>query len=218
MRINMPSILMIGFAALSTFFLVVELRVLAGDQYALGSGQTTWNIANFRGHISLQATHRLLMSCDRSLSVPVAYLRPKDETLAVAETCLEIARSTLSTIPTHGFAYFIAALAEHHRNYQKLRDIYLEKSVNFTPFEGWLAERRFVLAMNPPNGETVSEYISISQDIATLLDTQSGAELLANYYTLRPKSRHLIAAARDTTTQANQARLSNQLIRKRAGK
>lgn len=209
---------MMGFAALSVIFLVAELRVFARDQHSLALGQTKWNATIPRGYISLQATHGLLMSCDRSLSVPVAYLRPINETLVIAETCLKIARATFSKNPTHGFAYFIAALAEHHRNNQQIRNIYLQKSVNYTPFEGWLAERRFVLAMNSRYEETAPEYIAISQDVATLLTTQSGAELLAIYYTLRPESRDLITAVNDVASSANQTRLSNLLIRKRAGK
>lgn len=217
MRIKILTILMLGFSAISAVLFTAELRVFVAAQ-ASGFDQPRPDAALLGSHLSLRATHETLMFCDRQLSVPLAYLRPKSETLAIAVTCAEIAAKIATKMPTHGFAHFVAALAAHHRENQLLRDTLLETSANFAPFEGWLAERRYSLIMNARDATSVESSSNLANDIATLLTTQSGAELLASYYTLRPESRKLIASVSAAASTPNQTRLSNQLTRKRAGK
>lgn len=86
------------------------------------------------------------------------------------------------------------------------------------PYQGWQAERRLVLltatraeGLDGPDWQALA-----ATDIAALLHSQSGAELVARHYRQKPDMRALIAAALNRAEPANQRRLLNLLIREAA--
>ena len=216
MRVNLLSGVLLAIAALSVFFFTAELKASKSSYASLGSLNILTNDIATEHHISLHATHSVLMSCDRAMSLPVAYLMANAERSNTADYCYATAQNIIAKMPTHGFAYFVAALAEHHREKFSSRKSLLEKSATFAPFEGWLSQRRYVLAMNPRKSELPPATNQIEHDIATLLTTQTGAELLTNYYIQRPETRELLNRVATSASTKNQTRLSNLLIKTRA--
>jgi hypothetical protein len=161
--------------------------------------------------LSLPAFNYALIGCDRAISAPIAALQPKIARISIAAACADLARRTIARMPTHGLAHFVAAQAAYHRADPRAAQSHLEKSVAFAGFEGWLAERRLALVVYRMPGDSLQASTTIKSDIATLLTTQSGAELLARYFVRRPASRALIADVAATASARRQTRLTNIL-------
>ena len=161
--------------------------------------------------LSLPAFHDALTSCDRAMSLPLAALQPKIAQTKTADACSKLSRRAIALMPTHGFAHFVAAQAAFYRDDRRAAQSHLEKSVEFARFEGWLAERRLALVVYQMPGDALSASATIKSDIATLLTTQSGAELLARYFLRRPASKTIISKVATTADASDQTRLVNIL-------
>jgi len=145
------------------------------------------------------------------MSVPLAALQPEIAHTATADACSDLSRRAIALMPTYGFAHFVAALAAFHRNEQRGAQSHLEKSAEFARFEGWLAERRLALVVYQMPGDALLASTTVKSDIATLLTTQSGAELLARYFLRRPASRTIISEVATGADEKDQTRLLNIL-------
>lgn len=156
---------------------------------------------------SLKAFHAGLMRCDRAMALPLARLQPYHKQLITAEQCALLAEDAIAVMPTHGFAHLIAARASGVIDDGVTRRAHLAQAAAHAPFEGWQAERRFVLAANSTGfGEA-----TLQSDAATLLTTQSGAELLSRYFYRRPGLRELITSAVEQADRTEQQRFLNLL-------
>ncbi len=215
-RIPLSSMSMIAFSGLALFVFAVEFKSF--DRTHLSSFETPGMAANgiqIRP-MSLQAFHDALMRCDRAMSTPVAALQPKTALAKTANNCSGLSRRAIALMPTHGFAHFVAAQAAFHRDDQLAAQSHLEKSAEFARFEGWLAERRLALVVHQTPGDALPASTTIKSDVATLLTTQSGAELLASYFIRRPATRTLISNVAATADTNDQTRLVN-ILRKLQG-
>jgi len=213
MRLKFFTLVMVGFTALSAGVLAAEWRSFSGAKNPrawASSGDTS----DRRVPFSMSALQAILLSCDAAMSAPLAQFQTRQNLLKTAGACGEFASRVLGWMPSHGFAQFVAAQAANHSNEWAARDNFLQSSQYFTPFEGWLAQRRYTLAVNlaePPG-------FTYTVDAATLLTTQSGAELLAAFYVHRPASRPVLASLAATASPRDQARFLNQLRQKQAAK
>ncbi|MBV1903592.1 MAG: hypothetical protein KUG58_08160 [Marinosulfonomonas sp.] len=177
-RLRSPTIAMICFTLVSVWAMHLELRAFSGANSIARAGQPGLTITPDIG-LSNRSIQLALRNCDVELLPSVSAFRTSRHRLATAQICSSIAYGALQKIPTHGFAHYISAASERELGNlsESLRSF--RKSIKYAPFEGWIAERRFVHAVN--SGDT--EVMDVLQpDLATLLSTQSGAELLAIYY------------------------------------
>lgn len=208
MQINTTVILMLGFTAISVLIFGAEMGTFRQAQRLAQNQQVTPRV-----HFSLRATQKTLMACEKNMSPPRQFFMPAADLRFQALKCGKFAKNVIAEMPTHGLAYLVAAQAENHLNNMMSRDFFLEKSRSNAPFEGWIAERRFLLLAAPKNrGENTVNGIG-DRDIATLLTTQSGAELLAGFVIKRPETRPQILAVAASASPKNQDRLSNILIK-----
>ena len=203
MRLNISTVLYLALVASTVFMLRAELPAFVGP----GTRAAIEELQD--PPFSLRAHHAVLMRCDRAMAVPVSRLQPEIRQLTTAQACGRFADATLAAMPTHGFAHLIAARVTGVEGDVAAQSTHLARSVEFAPFEGWLTERRFVLVANtagfgpqdlPPN-------------VAALLTTQSGAEMLSRYFYRRPGLRGLITLAVGAATQADQQRFLNLLTK-----
>ncbi len=216
MRMQFLTVLLIGFTLASAGVFVSEYQNFqrsnqAWPGLALPAGPT--GIPTF----SLAATQGALRRCATVLAPPLVNLRPAEQLRAFAKSCARLARRTTATMPTLGLAYYLAALVENFNANTAARDGLLARSARFAPSEGWLAERRFTLGMGLHLPDNAVENIQLMADTAILLTTQSGAELIADYYFRRPASRGFFADVASRAAQTNQKRLLNLLTKRRAG-
>ncbi|MGR3661534.1 MAG: hypothetical protein ACU0CA_10185 [Paracoccaceae bacterium] len=160
---------------------------------------------------SLKAAHRVLFACDVVMAVPLVGLQPQSRRKTTARVCGSFAAQVIAVMPGHGFAHLIAARATDDR---AVRDGYLATSAQLAPFEGWQAERRFVFGANAG----ALDQQALRQDAATLLTTQSGAELLSRYYLRRRETQFPISTAVDQASAKDQQRFLNFLITGRAAR
>ena len=202
---------MLGFLGLAVFIFAVEFRSFDETHHASSAASGGADAGVSARPLSLQAFNDALMGCDSAMSAPIAALQPKAARTNTAAACADLSRRAIALMPTHGLAHFVAAQAAYHRGDPKAAQSHLEKSVQFARFEGWLAERRLALVIYRMPGEAVLASTTIKSDIATLLTTQSGAELLARYFLRRPASRALIGDVAATASASDQTRLTNLL-------
>ncbi len=208
MRLRLTEFLFLAFSALSAAMLVEEARA------GLAAGQPG---ADRTGR-ALATVERQLLACITGLTPPASRLRTGGELRAISGACGDLAGRVLGTMPTHPSAHLVQALVRDRANDPSGRDRALALSAAYAPFEGWLAQRRFALAVAASDTGTQdggqaapAATPALRSDIATLLTTQSGAELLARYYVLRPGVRDVIAAQARLATPHDQTRFLNQL-------
>ena len=210
-RIPLSSISLVAFSGLAAFVFALEFNSF--DRTHLSSSDipgVTVTAIPIRP-MSLPVLHDALISCDRAMSAPLAALQPKIAQAETADACSRLSRRAIALMPTYGFAHFVAAQAAFHRDDQRAARSHLEMSVEFTRFEGWLAERRLALVVYQMSGDALLASTTVKSDIATLLTTQSGAELLARYFLRRPASRTVISVVATTANENDQTRLVNIL-------
>ncbi len=200
-RLNISTLFYLALTASAVFMLRAEAGAFAG----VGAKGVIDELP--ARPFSLRAYHAVLMRCDRAMAVPLSRLQPENRQLTTARACGGFAEAAIAAVPTHGFAHLIAARAAGVANDGAAQSKHLARSIEFAPFEGWLAERRFVLAANTAGfGQQV-----LTPDAAVLLTTQSGAEMLSRYFFRRPGLRELITSALSQATQSDQQRFLNLL-------
>jgi len=181
---------------------------LAVSQLDALAGVNSGRVAQ-RPALPLRVVQAQLMVCDKALSVTATLVTPAPQLARKATDCLTLADRTLRTRPSFGLAHYIRALGLHVAVHPGAPDA-LAASARFSPSEGWLAERRLVAQIATPNLRREAEF---DRDLGLLLNTQSGAELIARYYRYRPELRPVITKVANAATSKNQQRLLN-LLRK----
>ncbi len=200
---------MIALAAAGAF--AIEYRALeAGMQGAGMQGVGAATGGPVVG-LSLSSDRAALLGCSRALAPPLATLRPEAERAGVIARCSRAADRILRRSPGHGLAYFVIAQAADLKGEDAARDVALERSARLAPQEGWLAERRFVLALSSGVHASPEGTRLITREIAVLLSTQSGAELLARHVLHRPAARELVLAVARQAPERQQRRLANRI-------
>jgi len=160
---------------------------------------------------SHSSRHDVLMACASDLAEPWAGFHTKQRRRGKAMHCIDISRKILKDTPTLSFAHYIMAISSHHLGDNTAMHRHILLSQRFGQFEGWLAERRFILFANLITAATEK---NLTTDIATLLGTQPGTELLTKYFLARPELRPMIKATTNRASTGDQQRFLN-LIRRR---
>ncbi|MEE9428105.1 MAG: hypothetical protein V3V25_08160 [Paracoccaceae bacterium] len=207
MRLPVLTLLLLGYSGLSAAIFATEWQAFSFDGQQPKFG--------FRpGPLSLAANHNILRKCDALMTAPLALFQPEIDLQKTAASCADIATRVTSWMPTHGFAHFVSAQSAHHLGDTTAREMSLDLSQQYSPFEGWLAQRRFSLISDQPQAWNAA----FQFDISTMLTTQTGAELLANFYVFKPQTRTVLTETAASSLGRNQTRFLNQLQQRQANK
>lgn len=160
---------------------------------------------------SLQSAHDRLMRCDRALTAPINEDQPDAPPPKTHQKCRKIAENTLILMPSHGFAHLIMARLTSKTSDQEIQRVHLINSTRYAPFEGWIAERRFILAANKIDWHANDRLMR--RDLGVLLTSQSGAEFLSDYYVSRPEMRSMISSGVGLATAADRRRFLNLMTK-----
>lgn len=155
-----------------------------------------------------------LKSCDAALAEPFSSLQPTDQRQVIATHCLNLSQKILNETPTLSLAYYVAALSSYHLGDTAAGRKHMLNSQKFGPYEGWLAERRFMFIAHQHCAGFAELALS---DIRTMLTTQSGAEILARFFQARPELRDAIKIAAGQSFARNQQRFLNLVRRLESG-
>jgi hypothetical protein len=213
MQITVPSTVLAAFSGLSAILLVAEFST----QRSIQNGEITHIDRPFYA-ISNRAIQQTLLACDHALSAPFVHLQPALRISKTASTCNNISARVLRWQPTRSLSHLVAAQAAQASGDLATRDSSLTQSQAFAPFEGWLAEHRIGLLVNQRQWIFTKGTDQFKADLSTLLQTQSGAELLSKFYLRHPTIRTSLYAAAQNASLENQTRFLNQLRSRQAKK
>jgi len=188
-----------AYTAVSLLALLLESETVA---------PSTWPSAP----LSLARISHQMAKCDASLQMPAVLLRPATSQRAIAKKCLKMARAVIVVAPTHAHAHLVAAQSLIVLDDPKSAKNELRRSQKAAPFEGWLAERRFIAAQFLASRFDLRKLLT--NESSALLTNQHGAETLAVAYLSRPTLRPTIEAAARKARPKDRVRLAN-LLRKR---
>lgn len=142
---------------------------------------------------SIRTGRAILLECERALLGDVGSFQPIANRTAIAANCDAVADTALKQNAAWSVANYIKALAGEHLQRPDISEAYLRISQESAPFEGWLAERRFLMIVRlglPDNLGAV-----LDADISTMLDSASGRERLVTTYARRPELRDRVLAS-----------------------
>lgn len=177
------------------------------------AGANTGHIAELVTHIphSLTGTNASLAICLRATSESSSLFQPQGQRQKTALACSDLALRALERMPSHGAAYLVAAQSAQSR---KNLIYFLEQSQRFAASEGWLAERRIVLAHN----DDLLDSRFAEKDLQLVLTTQGGAEFLAKLYLAKPEIRTAVSRAVMATAEPVRRRFVNQVTQQKAAR
>ncbi len=177
--------------------------------------------ANFRALLeappprpgSLYGDTRIFLACHDALTGTVARVQPAAALKAVASYCRNQATRALESAPRSALAHYTAALAAWKLGDAERANKGLRASQENAAFEGWLAKRRFRLALRLGNALGREGQAALEADIASLLQSPGGRRFLALYYAARPALRERIVSSAERLGQEVQAELLKQITR-----
>ena len=198
------SLLVAGFGCL-----VIEARALIA-----GSLPGTDVAATAPLGLALTTRHEALFRCDEAMAEPLFSMQGTIPRETTASYCWVLAQRVLRDAPSDGFAHFIAAASADVTGDADRMTYHLTAAQSYAPYEGWLAERRVLLVARSDPARWDS---FLPADIAVLMTTQTGAELLADLLTADLPLRDAILAEAEQASTLDRQRLSHILTRKIGG-
>lgn len=163
--------------------------------------------------MSLRTMDRAVLACVHHFDDKNFLFMTGDSRKALMRSCSAVAKNVLASAPSHGAAHLLNAQIAEAGNDKasQMRDI--EISQMFSPAEGWLAERRLTMALRAG----ALDAGATRADMAVLLTSQSGAELLAQHYARNTATQAAITAALADATNEDRQRFVN-LVKQRAAR
>lgn len=161
--------------------------------------------------ITLTSRQNALFQCDRAMTQPGFDLLGDLSRQAIAGACQDLSRRVLRDAPSHGFAHLIAASAASASGASLQMTDHLAASQSFAPYEGWLAERRFMLI---GQADPDVQALLLPTEVSVLMTSQAGAERLVG--ALASAQRDMILSQAQRATPVNRQRFVN-IARRRVG-
>jgi hypothetical protein len=180
--------------ALAAFAISIYAAFSFVGEYRAGRLSLTSETTTFRTLLdapprrpgSLFADQRIFLACHKALTGKVAKLQPDTALQAITDYCQNQARGALRSSPSSTLAHYTLALTAMASGQSDVANAELLASQQNGPFEGWIAKRRFKLALNlgdKLDGDGIS---ALDGDITALLQSPKGRKFLAKYYAARP--------------------------------
>jgi hypothetical protein len=155
-----------------------------------------------------------LDTCLSTLSDAVGSVKIPLATQAdISRGCLAIAKAVAARSPLDGNAWFIAASLAARSGNMADAETYLNLSFRTGPSEQWIAERRalFGYAVHDNFSETTRK--RIDEDLALLLRTERGVDVLALTYVLDAAMRDHLVVIAETLDEDIQERFLDRIRR-----
>ena len=170
---------------------------------------------------SLYADKKIFLACHDTLTGRAAKLQPETALKRISEYCMEQARKALKSSPSSTHAHYVFALAAFSLGDNSAANTALRASQQYGPYEGWLAKRRFKLALTLGDGLDSVGKAAFDADIGALLQSRNGRAFIAAYYAARPSLRDKIIAIAESLDDRSKSDFLNKIkssLKKRAGR
>lgn len=174
-----------------------------------GADSHASRVSRFESRIArssrLEACLNLLRGLTRSVTTSRATVR------SVADGCKAIAEGIVARSPLDSNAWFLgASLAEQLRETEQA-ERYLNLSFVTGRSEQWIAERRALFGYRLRDRLAETTRLRVDQDIALLLRTDRGIDVLANHYVDDPAMREYLVGIAETLAPDDQRRFARRV-------
>jgi hypothetical protein len=160
--------------------------------------------------LSIYTQKLTLLDCENALIAPDSLamrFQPADARAGIPATCASIASQLTTDSPSHGYAWYIGALAaEAEQDWVVLND-QLFQSHATSSSELWLAQRRVRLYHRQSERLTPENIAAERADIALVVPTAPGFTDIADIYFSSPQFRSQVAEIAETLEPQYQAKL-----------
>lgn len=155
---------------------------------------------------SVRGRYAVLRACDEGQRSLFGQVQSTPSRQDVAEACLSLARQALAQTPTLSLAHFVVA-----RSHLQLGDVdafnrALALSQRTGSAEGWIAQRRFDLAIGANERLDALGRAALAQDTALLLRSTDGVDLVADRYVRSETAREAILGEAEKLAAGDQRR------------
>ncbi|WP_417257902.1 hypothetical protein [Celeribacter sp.] len=199
----------IVFAALASGGLAA--KVLWDEYRSFRQIETTGNDAFLKLHgdrdlsfspWAIRTQTAVLEMCNEALIAPISSVVPTEDYAEIATRCRVIAQQISEKAPAWGLARFSEARAAAALGDTKSAQNALILSARAAANEGWIAQKRVLLALDLPTSPATG--VILTHDLTLLVSTPTTRAWLAQVYTLRPAAQERIISVVETTSNATQ--------------
>ena len=139
--------------------------------------------------LSAYAQGALLTDCHQALNSTRNLVRPRNETAGLTSACETVAERAIGSLPTHSFAWLVAAEARAATGNIAGVNAALALSRNTGPNEGWIADFRVALAETYLDRLDAGNRAGHDRDIKLLVASTDRIRLVGQRYMRDPDFR-----------------------------
>lgn len=143
--------------------------------------------------VSLRNRSNTVEMCTEALIAPLADLFPAPDKEAVASRCETHIRTILEDAPAWGFGWFALGRAYEAQGDVERAAEALERAADLAPFEGWVIQKRVLLARDilsaeggPSSAVLDATRKRLHDDLALLFSNRAYLDWLAELYAVAP--------------------------------
>jgi len=175
-----------------------------GQYEHLALGETT--IAG-----SVRGRYAVLRACDEGQRSLFAEVQSTPSRRMVAAECLSLARQALAQAPTLSLAHYVVARSHLHLGDFDAFNRALGLSQRMGATEGWIAQRRFDLAVGANEHLDESGRRTLGRDTGLLLRSIDGVDLVADRYVQFETAREAILREAENLSAGDQRRFLSRV-------
>ena len=160
---------------------------------------------------SMRARIAVLRACDEGQRGLFGQVQSTPSRRAVAEECLALAERAIEQAPTFSLAHYVVARSRLRLGQTEAFNRALALSRRTGPAEGWIAQRRFQLAVSGNSQLDGIGHATLAADAALLLRSPSGVDLVAHGFASTEAIRETILVEAETLPERDQRRFLSRL-------
>ncbi|MEN8836558.1 MAG: hypothetical protein ABF243_04215 [Celeribacter marinus] len=150
---------------------------------------------------AIRSQTALLEMCNDGLIAPLSSVVARDTYRHSAAQCGAYATHVTQTNPSWGLAWFTAARAAWALGDNVTARDAIARSIHLAPYEGWLAQKRVLLALDLPHSDAVAA--GLEHDLTVLLSDKTTRAWLAELVAVHPTARLRITSIIDAIPRAS---------------
>ncbi|WP_439103160.1 hypothetical protein [Celeribacter marinus] len=150
---------------------------------------------------SIRSQSALLEMCNDGLISPLSTAVARETYRHAATQCGAYAMRVIRTNPTWGLAWFTAARAAWASGDNVAAHDALARSTHLAPNEGWLAQKRVLLALDLPHSDAIAA--GLEHDLTVLLSDKTTRAWLAELVAVHPTAHLSITSNIDAIPRAS---------------
>lgn len=159
-----------------------------------------------RPFLSAYARSALLTDCHQALNSTRNLVRPRNEMAGLTSACETVAERAVVALPTHSFAWLVAAEARAAAGNTGGMNAALALSRDSGPSEGWIADYRITLAETYLDHLDAGNRSGHDRDIKLLVASTDGIRLIGERYMRDPDFRRRVVDIVATMPASHQRR------------